>query len=68
MVRKNWAINARLVETVFGGYVDWNERFYNCPECEEPIYECDWSEDELMDLCPVCGFTENEEEEDDEDY
>jgi len=67
MVRKNWAINARLVETVFGGYVDWNERFYNCPECEEPIYECDWSEDELMDLCPVCGFVEDEEDDENDE-
>lgn len=61
--KKIWEINARLVEREFGGYVDWDERFYNCPECEEPIYECDWSEDELMEICPVCGFRE-----DDEDY
>lgn len=64
--KKMWEINARLVEREFGGYVDWDERFYNCPECEEPIYECDWSEDELMSICPVCNF--GEEEEEDEDY
>ncbi len=67
MVRKNWAINARLVESVFGGYVDWEERFYNCPECNEPIYECDWSEAELMDLCPVCGFVEDEEDDENDE-
>lgn len=45
------------------------ERFFICPECNEPIYEEDWSTDELMELggcCPVCGmdwyYVEEEEE------
>ena len=52
-----WEINAHEVEDIYGGYVDWEERFYNCPECDEPVYECDWSEDDLKkELCPVCGW------------
>ena len=52
-----WEMNAKLVEEVYGGHVDWEERFYECPECGEPIYECDWSLSQLLrELCPVCGF------------
>lgn len=52
-----WEINARIVEKIYGGYVDWDERFYECPECGEPIYECDWTAEDLeKELCPVCGF------------
>lgn len=63
---KSWEENARAVEEIYGGYVDWNERFYNCPECGEPIYECDWSVNQLIEVyCPVCGFAGEEEEEED---
>lgn len=55
-----WEENAKTVETVYGGFVDWEERFYNCPECGEPIYECDWTAEELETLCPVCGFEDEE--------
>lgn len=60
-----WESNAKYVERVYGSFVDWKERFYLCPECGEPIYECDWDENELCDMiCPVCGYTEEEGEED----
>ena len=55
-----WLHNAHIVENLYGGYVDWEERFYQCPECGEPIYECDWSDEELEQLCPVCGLFEEE--------
>lgn len=56
-----WEINARIVEKIYGGYVDWEERFYECPECGEPIYECDWTAEDLeKELCPVCGFINEE--------
>ena len=56
-----WEINANEVFEVYGGYVDWEERFYECPECGEPIYECDWSDKELNKyLCPVCEFNGEE--------
>lgn len=59
-----WEANAKIVEEIYGGYVDWEERFYNCPECGEPVYECDWTVDELLCLCPICGFDEDDENED----
>lgn len=52
-----WEKNAHLVETIFGGFVDWDERFYLCPECGEPVYETDWCiEDLMLYLCPICEF------------
>lgn len=57
-----WESNAKYVENVFGGYVDWEERFYECPECGEPVYEYDWTEEDLKDtICPICGFSEEED-------
>lgn len=56
-----WELNAKTVENVYGGFVDWDERFYNCPECGEPIYECDWEEGDLGEfICPVCEFEEED--------
>ena len=63
-----WEANAKMVEEVYGGYVDWEERFYNCPECGEPIYECDWSVNELIEAyCPVCGFSGEDDMEEEEE-
>ncbi len=57
-----WEINAHTVEDVYGGFVDWEERFYNCPECDEPVYECDWTAGELKNfICPVCEMRHEEE-------
>jgi hypothetical protein len=57
-----WEVNAKFVESVYGSYVDWDERFYICPECREPIYECDWDDDELCGkICPVCDFIGEED-------
>ena len=53
-----WKDNAVIVETVYSGYVDWEERFYLCPECGEPIYEEDWETNYL--LCPIFGFNEED--------
>lgn len=58
-----WEINARLVRDVYGGFVDWREGFYLCPECGEPVYYDDWEEGDLDAwVCPICGFKEDEEE------
>lgn len=50
-----WEKVANYVAQVYGVFVDWDERFFECPECGEPIYEEDWQDDEL-EICPVCGF------------
>ena len=41
-----WEKIAKEVEQIFGAYVDWEERFYECPEYEELKEE----------VCPICGF------------
>lgn len=50
-----WENNAMKVDTEYGAYVDGEERFYICPECEELIYESDWGDEDLIkNLCPIC--------------
>lgn len=52
-----WEINAKAIEKTYGNYVNWEERFYICPECGELVLEEDWSEEELiMFMCPICEF------------
>ena len=63
MSKKNmidtWKENAKIVEQVYGGFVNWEERFYICPNCDEPIYECDWESWELREfVCPICEWDE----------
>jgi predicted RNA-binding Zn-ribbon protein involved in translation (DUF1610 family) len=66
-----WEARAKEVEEVYGGFVDWHEAFYICPECGEPVYKCDWDEDELTKfLCPICEdgcFNEDEDDWDDDE-
>lgn len=57
-----WEKIAAMVEEIYGVFVDWDERFFICPECGEPIYESDWDDELLLDDCPVCGFEWEEEE------
>jgi hypothetical protein len=56
-----WGEIAEMCEQVYGIYVNWDEEYFICPECDEPIYACDWKEDEL-DMCPICEFNWSEEE------
>ena len=50
-----WEKVARYCQEEYGIHIDWEDRFFICPECGEPIYECDWEDDELSG-CPVCEF------------
>lgn len=50
-----WNEVAKVVENDFGMQVDWEERFFVCPECGEPLYAEDWPEYN-WDTCPICGF------------
>lgn len=56
----SWEYVAKVVERDYGCYVDWDEEFYICPECDEPIYKCDYPFIYVGLICPVC---ENEVEE-----
>ena len=59
----NWTWNeaAEYCENEFGSYVDWDEEFFICPECGEPLYKEDY-ESHRWAVCPVCesAFTEVE--------
>lgn len=52
----NWEDAAKYCEDTFGTYVDWEERFFHCPECDEPLYEDDWGPKSTdgWSMCPVC--------------
>lgn len=56
-----WEKIANYCEQVYTVYVDWTERFFECPECGEPIYECDWTPDKMEQFCPICGFNWEDE-------
>ena len=61
-----WEKLAHEAETVYGCFVDWEEEFFICPECGEPIYKSDWTDEDfamgryynprvgLKLYCPVC--------------
>ena len=51
----NWKETAKYCEKTFGVYVNWEERFFICPSCEEPLYEEDWEEHNFRE-CPICEF------------
>ena len=57
-----WKEIAKRCEEIYGTYVDLDEGFFICPECDEPIYRCDWREIDFTlgeeyygrIYCPVC--------------
>ena len=51
----NWKETAKYCEKTFGVYVNWEERFFICPECDEPLLEEDWEEHNFCE-CPICEF------------
>ena len=54
-----WKENAECLEDVYKTYVNWDDRFYICPECGEAVYEIDWDNDDLENfMCPVCEWTD----------
>lgn len=64
-----WERVARYCQEVYGAYIDWEEEFYECPECGEPVYKVDYNEmgdyytiDGEGPICPVCEFLFEEDE------
>ena len=53
---KTWEQIFYLVEEVYGVPIDEAEGFFHCPECDEPIYDCDWEDVKDFTVCPICGF------------
>jgi hypothetical protein len=56
-----WNRMAEHVEWDYGCQVDWEEKFFICPDCGEPVYCDDWDwhdflDDGNNDCCPICGF------------
>ena len=51
----SWDYVATFVERDYGAYVDWDEEFFECPECGEPLLNEDWPRHD-WDICPICGF------------
>lgn len=58
----NWEKAAKFCEETFGSYVDWEERFFHCPDCGEPLLFEDW-EDHDFEICPICEFNFEEDAE-----
>ena len=62
-----WENVARYCQEVYGAYIDWDEGFFECPECGEPIYEEDYNQEsdyyrngEM--ICPICEIVLDAEE------
>lgn len=51
---RTWYEAAEYCEETFGSYVDYSEGFFICPECAEPVYECDWDDHPDWRMCPIC--------------
>lgn len=65
MISMKWSwyyVAQHIVEQDYGGYVDWEEEFFECPECGERIYRCDYPYIDLGMICPVCESMIEEEE------
>jgi hypothetical protein len=51
-----WADCAKYCEEIYGVFVDWEEEYFICPECDEPIYADDWGDHDHWNFCPICEF------------
>ena len=50
-----WYGMARKCSEDYGSHVDYEEDFFICPECGEPMLVEDWPKHN-WDICPICGF------------
>lgn len=56
-----WRKIAEYCEDTYGVHVDWDEKFFECPECGEPIYQADWVNGDFYGedgewICPICEY------------
>lgn len=51
----SWKEIVEYLQNTMDVYVDEEEGFFECPECGDPIYECDW-EGYDFHTCPVCEY------------
>ena len=54
-----WNKIAHYVDETYNAYIDWEEEFFECPVCGEPLYSIDWEPSELLTdvgnfVCPIC--------------
>ena len=56
-----WREIANKCQEVYGIYVDWDEEFFICPECGEPLYKIDFEDHDWLE-CPICEFDWEDEE------
>ena len=50
----NWEVVAKILEnTTFGFCVNYEKRYFDCPECDNSIYETSWNDVSIT--CPICG-------------
>ena len=52
---KTWEEAAEYCENTYGSFVNWEEEFFICPECDEPILKEDWEKHNFI-VCPICEF------------
>ena len=52
-----WKEIALELEEIYGAYVEYEEGFFICPECGEPVYKEDWDDGDFEDCkCPICQW------------
>ncbi len=53
-----WKTVASIVQSQYGD-VNFEEGYFICPECDEPIFNQDWEDSDMLEagayVCPVCG-------------
>ena len=52
-----------IIEQAYDGFVDWDEEYFICPDCGEPVYKCDYPYIDLGMTCPICETKIEEDEE-----
>ena len=50
----SWITALKYCVREFGVHFDMEDGFFECPECGEPIYQCDWEDHDDWSMCPIC--------------